>query len=782
MHKIIQSFIFLIIFLCGLIQTAFAEDNFQNQYKSENKASLKFKASEMVLMSLEELLSNGKTTGKVQEALIAYHNLQPYHQNLQDFFLNPREYFDNRLIALKTLIQAIPSNSQVLILKKLLNQAKNKQAYIRALPDMLDPRCSYQNEGMLYPPKNLSVRDSYWTEFLDPLHRSGVEKELYKHLWKISSIPNYFIYLDTIEHSPLLEKYAPQNHQVIYLHSQDEREKHKLWFKNGIAYYGKNKFDTVGLDSPFFNNGYATLILGTDGEFYVNNYERYNLQHSSLFASQEVAAAGEVLSNNGKIYRITNKSGHYSPPLENALTTLQAFKDKGVPLNDINVSVILAKGAASYHIRAIYNAADLLANNGKTLCTSALFKWTPLQIAVWKNQFSLAKRAVNTSPINAKNEPGLTALHIATQGGYLKWISFLLSNGADSNICNNHGQTALHIAALQGDHDAIKLLYSHSDNSLRTNSGATALLLSIKSGYLKSFQYFLTKQNIDFSQPFWPLEDRDNDGNGPLYYAVASNNIEMLLLQISKIDPEDILKSNFQGANLLHAAAAYGSPLIFNLLLSYGIDPFLTDNMGQNLFHYAAKNSNRQVCEYLLHRDFTWMLQVKNNVGISPLHYAAEYQSPDFFQNLVHLAEDINIRDNHGNTPLFYAVKSGNVRNLLLLLKHGADIHAYNDDGLSPIHISAASYDKSLNALLTHEDVIDLLDAEGNTPLQTALKHNKTQNALYLIPYNSVKMLFHENRAGISALDQAKKLKDREILEEINKQMTLTKKNPNLKS
>jgi len=762
MLKHILNFTFLLIFLSCHVQAA-----------SENRPSLNFRASEMVVMSLEEWTNYNIAMPHITEALSAYHALQPYQQSLKNFYLEPNKYFNDRLAALKKLIHQIPEKSRSVILKKLLSQAKNKLSYIYSLPDMLDPRCSYTEEDCGFQQKNLIIRDSYWTEFLDPLHRSGPEMTLYKALWRVSSIPNYFIYLETIEHSPLLEKYAPQNHQVKYYHTAAEREEHKLRFKNGIAFYGKNKFDTAALDSPFISKGYAIFILATDGEFYINNYDRFYLQHSSEFAGQEILAAGEIYASNGKIHKISNKSGHYSPTLESTLIALQAFLDKSVPLKDITVSAILGKGASSLSVRAYYNASELLLNDGKALCTSALFNWTPLHIAVWQNQFSLAKNAVKSSPINALNSPGLTALHIAVQGGYLNWISYLLNQDANSNLPNPQGYIPLHIAAEKGDLDAIKLLYKHSDASMLTNSGESALLLAIKSGNQEALEYLLKKNEIDFSQESWPLDDRDNHGNGPLYYAVASNNIEMLLLLLNKTDPQNVFELNFQGATLLHAAAAYGSPEIFDMLLENGIDPSLIDNMGNNLLHYAANHNNRLMVEYLADHNFTWMLQIKNHDEETPLHYAANNLAASVFEILLPLADDVNVRDSYGNTPLFYAVQSGNIRHILSLLKNGADIYASNNDGLSPIHISAASLMAlTLNALLCQEDVIDLLDAHGNTPLQIALKHHNTAGALYLIPYNSVKMLFNENDAGENAIDLAMKLKDRVILDEINKVMS----------
>ncbi|WP_128330261.1 hypothetical protein [Apibacter sp. HY039] len=57
--------------------------------------------------------------------------------------------------------------------------------------------------------------------------------------------------------------------------------------------------------------------MSKKGNIYISKYNEVGkFHHSSLVAGEEVAAAGEIIIENGIIKMITNKSGHYLPNIE----------------------------------------------------------------------------------------------------------------------------------------------------------------------------------------------------------------------------------------------------------------------------------------------------------------------------------------------------------------------------------------------------------------------------------------------------------------------------------
>ncbi|MBX9830904.1 ankyrin repeat domain-containing protein [Candidatus Babeliales bacterium] len=82
----------------------------------------------------------------------------------------------------------------------------------------------------------------------------------------------------------------------------------------------------------------------------------------------------------------------------------------------------------------------------------------------------------STIPVNAKNEKGQTALHIACDQQNISWVNSLLGAGANPNIKCRQGCTPLHHAVERGDLTIIKVLLKHNANpNIQDNNGQTPL-------------------------------------------------------------------------------------------------------------------------------------------------------------------------------------------------------------------------------------------------------------------------------------------------------------------
>ena len=71
--------------------------------------------------------------------------------------------------------------------------------------------------------------------------------------------------------------------------------------------------------------------------------------------------------------------------------------------------------------------------------------------------------------------------------------------------------------------------------------------------------------------------------------------------------------------------------------------------------------------------------------GKSLLHSAAMYNNTEAIEILIKAGANIEARDKDGCTPFFWPTKA---EPILALHAHGADIHAWNNDGNQPLHFT----------------------------------------------------------------------------------------------
>jgi len=104
--------------------------------------------------------------------------------------------------------------------------------------------------------------------------------------------------------------------------------------------------------------------------------------------------------------------------------------------------------------------------------------------------------------------------------------------------------------------------------------------------------------------------------------------------------------------------------------------------------HYAASEKAADTAQQLVTAGAD--PNATDDEGWTPLHFAAQSNSAELIRLLLQAGAVIDPRDSFGNTPLFKAVFNsrgdGNV--IALLRAHGADPHASNARGISPLKLA----------------------------------------------------------------------------------------------
>lgn len=168
---------------------------------------------------------------------------------------------------------------------------------------------------------------------------------------------------------------------------------------------------------------------------------------------------------------------------------------------------------------------------------------------------------------------------------------------------------------------------------------------------------------------------------------------------------------NSQDANhasaLMYAALYAGAPVL-DMLLRAGADPKYRDQNGLTALTWAAHNY--QSAKVLL--DAGADVNTKSNLGAIPLATAAAYPgNAALLELMLEKGADVNVTV-FGSTALTMAALTGDIANVALLLKHGANPNAPGPKGLSALHLAVLRGDREMAQVL--------LDAGADVKLRTA--------------------------------------------------------------
>lgn len=276
------------------------------------------------------------------------------------------------------------------------------------------------------------------------------------------------------------------------------------------------------------------------------------------------------------------------------------------------------------------------------------------------------KSGIDTAAVNEK---GRTALHIASEKGYVNMLNELASlNPALLRHADKNGSTALMIAAQEGQEAAVKsLVASGADVNYVTparEAAATALQAAVaapdfKEEHVRIVHYLLQKG----ANP----KGKNKSGQFPLLFAADHGRTEVAGLLIEKgADVNDVdEKGNFS----LLSAACQGHTGFVSLI--------------------AEKGAN---------------LNLASPEGRTPLMCAVQGGHIDTIKTLLAKGASVDARTTDGNTALTDATKMGDAAAAALLLAHGANpVHGYIPEGFTSLNgkpiVMTAKKEKLSNVL-----------------------------------------------------------------------------------
>jgi len=378
---------------------------------------------------------------------------------------------------------------------------------------------------------------------------------------------------------------------------------------------------------------------------------------------------------------------------------------------------------------------------------------TPLHEAVSVRDVALVELLLkHGADPNARDKEGWTPFHHA---GRVELVELLLRYGADPNARTDAGVTLLHSAAISGNVKLAEILLSRGvDPNARAADGTTPL--HIATGKLRTY----SQEEVcypDFVRLLLSygadLNIRDGDGRTPLHYAARDGCVEVVRILLAagavpdaeaaaeaagrcRFDVLDLFPDISAAAGVLLRSCGGGGveylcrrgvlhPLLCAVaaddavaveeLLKQGVDLGVRDPLGRTALHIAAELCRPNIAVRLLAHGAD--PNVRDAEGNTPLHRAVAVGCVEVAELLLSRGADPNAADRRGQTPLWYG---SNVDVLKLLLSRGADPNVRDKDGYTPLLSLAGGSRESVDlaaVLLDHGADPNVVDYHGRTPL-----------------------------------------------------------------
>ena len=118
----------------------------------------------------------------------------------------------------------------------------------------------------------------------------------------------------------------------------------------------------------------------------------------------------------------------------------------------------------------------------------------------------------------------------------------------------------------------------------------------------------------------------------------------------------------------------------------------------------------------------------------------------------------MHARNKDDYTPLFHALKSGNVEVVAFLVQQGADVHTRNKDGCTPLCCAASS---------SNLEIVKFLVKQGAHVNVTNKDHGMYGRSVAIVKYLKGKYPHAVDEGGKSLLHAATSLKHLDVLESL---------------
>ncbi|KAH9066250.1 ankyrin repeat-containing domain protein [Lactarius vividus] len=435
--------------------------------------------------------------------------------------------------------------------------------------------------------------------------------------------------------------------------------------------------------------------------------------------------------------------------------------------------------------------AQLLLDHGVDVNASDKYLWTPLQLASFKGRPGIVQVLLDHgAKADTKNDQDETPLHVMSRGKFdsqdgARVAQLLLDRGADVNARQKDRCTPLHEISRFGRLDIARVLIHHGAKANAEDSFLRTPLHAVSIGEYESQEdgariaQLLLEHGVD-------VNARDRGRETPLHLASACEKLEIVrvLLDHATVKNDQGQTPSHQGSEEhgvdvnahrgdlwtpLHIASFYGRLEIARTLLDHGAKANVENNLLKTPLHYVVEGNYEsqedgvRIARLLLeHGADVNALDIYHG---TPLHSASSSgkleiartlleragMKNDRGQNLSHLGleergVDVNAHRKDHWTPLHLASHCGNPEVARMLIDHGANVNAEDNNLRTPLHHVVEGHYESqevgvrLSRLLLECGVdVNAQDINRQTPLHLASINGRLEIVRVLLEHAAMK-------------------------------------------
>ena len=274
---------------------------------------------------------------------------------------------------------------------------------------------------------------------------------------------------------------------------------------------------------------------------------------------------------------------------------------------------------------------------------------TPLYCALKHDNDEIIKVLIeNGSDVHATNINGKTPLLLAAKKGNFEIFKILFENCEDVKHIDEHERNLLHYAVRGNNKDIIEFILNKkicNVNAINAD-GDTPIVHAVENGYVEIFN-ILVKHGAD-------LMCKNGYGDNLLISAISSGNVKMVKMIL------DMKLFDINGCDRyapIHMAS-FKNLEIINILIEYGADINIKDEIGRNALQLAIWNGKLNIVEFFFNKG----MRINNSSIENELlcKNIARYRV-DLLKMLINNGFDLLYRDKNGTSAICKTIKEFNI-------------------------------------------------------------------------------------------------------------------------